>query len=98
MEARIFKGMACGLNGIRFLLSPNSSIIPHLLVDSHSSPTGGHFGYERTLNRLKPDIFWLGMRKPVKQHIKECDICQRCKYESTKLAGLLQPLPIPNHI
>ena len=27
--------------------------------------------------------------------VKECDTCQRLKYETCNLVGLLQPLPIP---
>jgi len=32
----------------------------------------------------------------VKRHVKECDICQRLKYETCHVVGLLQPLPIPD--
>uniref|UniRef100_A0A2N9J2Z8 Reverse transcriptase n=2 Tax=Fagus sylvatica TaxID=28930 RepID=A0A2N9J2Z8_FAGSY len=36
-----------------------------------------------------------GMKQDIKEHIKQCDICQRIKNETVKPAGLLQPLPIP---
>ena len=32
----------------------------------------------------------------MKRHVKECDICQRLKYETCHVVGLLQPLPIPD--
>ncbi|PWA47683.1 hypothetical protein CTI12_AA343190 [Artemisia annua] len=38
------------------------------------------------------------MRKQVKQWIKECDICQRCKPDLAAYPCLLQPLPIPDLI
>lgn len=38
------------------------------------------------------------MRKEVRRFIKECDICQRNKFENIHLAGLLQPLPIPTKV
>eukprot|EP00268_Persea_americana_P064078 TRINITY_DN8393_c1_g1_i1.p2 TRINITY_DN8393_c1_g1~~TRINITY_DN8393_c1_g1_i1.p2 ORF type:complete len:393 (+),score=41.64 TRINITY_DN8393_c1_g1_i1:5704-6882(+) len=34
----------------------------------------------------------------VKELIRNCDICQRRKHETLQPAGLLQPLPIPDHI
>ena len=36
------------------------------------------------------------MRFDLKQHIKECGVCQQMKHETCKPAGLLQPLPNPN--
>lgn len=79
-------------------LSPNSSLIPSLLIDMHFTPVGGHFGYERTLSQLKRDFIWPGMRKSMKEFIKHCDPCQRCKYECVKLAGLLQLLLVPKKV
>ena len=32
----------------------------------------------------------------MKRHVRECDICQRLKSKTCYVAGLLQPLPIPN--
>uniref|UniRef100_A0A2N9IS51 Reverse transcriptase n=1 Tax=Fagus sylvatica TaxID=28930 RepID=A0A2N9IS51_FAGSY len=57
--------------------------------------TGGHSGYLKTLQRAKRDWYWQGMKQDIKEHIKQCDICQRIKNETVKPAGLLQPLPIP---
>lgn len=34
------------------------------------------------------------MKKDIKEHIKTCETCQRIKVDTTKPAGLLQPLPI----
>ena len=38
----------------------------------------------------------MGMRSDLKQHIKECGVCQQMKNETCKPPGLLQPLPIPD--
>jgi len=38
------------------------------------------------------------MKQQLRTFIRNCDICQRHKAEATKPAGLLQPLPIPEHI
>ena len=37
----------------RVYLSPSSSLLPAILKEHHSSPTGGHFGYHKSLSRLK---------------------------------------------
>ena len=61
----------------------------------HDSPLGGHSGFLKTLHRAKKDWFWWGMKKDLKDYIKCCEVCQRIKHETTKPAGLLQPLAIP---
>lgn len=38
------------------------------------------------------------MRKEVKQFVRECIVCQRCKPDLAAYHGLLQPLPIPQRI
>ena len=43
-------------------------------------------------------FYWQGLKRDLKQYIAECSTCQRNKYETSKLGGLLQPLPIPNKI
>ena len=62
---------------------------------AHDSPLRGHSGYLKTLQRAKRDWYWQSMKQDIKEHIKQCDICQRIKNETVKPAGLLQPLPIP---
>ena len=36
----------------------------------HDSPLGGHFGYLKTLYRVKQDFFWWGMKIDVRDDIK----------------------------
>jgi len=69
-----------------------------LISEHHDTPTGGHSGYKKTLQRLKKIAYWKGMKGSVKEYIRQCDPCHRSKYENTFPAGLLQPLPIPEQV
>lgn len=62
----------------------------------HDSPLGGHSSYLKTLYRVKQDFFWWGMKFDVKDHVEQCEVCQRIQVETTRPGGLLQPLLIPS--
>jgi hypothetical protein len=79
-------------------LSPNSSLLPAVLADAHSLPAGGHFGYLETINRVSSSFIWPGLHTAVKEFIRNCMVCQRCKYDTLRPAGLLHSLAIPDHI
>ena len=36
------------------------------------------------------------MKREIAKYISECDVCQRVKASYLKVAGTLQPLPIPS--
>ena len=84
--------------GNKVYLSPNSSLISKIMADYHSSPIGGHFGFHKTLSRIKQSFFLSNMRRMVKDFLQQCDICQRFKTDCMKPAGLLQPLPVPTQM
>lgn len=70
-------------------LSPTSFLLPAVLADGHSSPAGGHFGYLKTLTRISSSFLWSGIRGSIKRFIRDCEVCQRCKHETLRPAGLL---------
>lgn len=47
-------------------------------------------------HRMSGHVYWKGLSKDVKLGVKECLICQRCKYDNLAYPGLLQPLPVPD--
>ena len=63
-----------------------------ILEYHHDSPLGGHFGVEKTYDRMVQQYFWPGMQKDVKQHYRNCEICERSKPASRARAGRLQPI------
>ena len=44
---------------------------------------------------LKERFWWTRMKKDIAEYVAICDVCHRVKAECQKLAGLLQPMPIP---
>lgn len=84
-------------NGVIFL-SPQSSFISTLVAEHHSFSIGGHFGYHKTLTRLKKTFCWPYMQTIVNTFIRQCAKCQQYKTDSMQPAGLLQPLPIPDRV
>lgn len=69
-----------------------------MIAEFHSSPIGGHSGYLRTYKRLASIVYWEGLKRDVQEFVSKCDVCQRNKYQAMSPAGLLQPLPVPQHV
>ncbi|CAM8940630.1 unnamed protein product [Rhodiola kirilowii] len=82
----------------RIYVSPQSDLLNLLIREAHETPMGGHSGVHKTFMRLSASFYWPGMKKHVHQFVAQCAVCQTVKYPTTKLAGLLQPLPIPDRI
>lgn len=55
-------------------------------------------GEAKTLHRLHQNFDWPQMHSDVRRYVSQCLVCQQIKYNTKKLAGLLQPLPIPSSI
>lgn len=82
----------------KLVVGNNPELRSELIKQVHSDSVGGHSGVKTTTHKLCSLFYWRKMRKQVKQWIRECDICQRCKPDLAAYPGLLQPLPIPNLI
>ena len=61
----------------------------------HKGSLVGHSRMTATFKRIAAVFFWKGMQRHVRQFIRECEVCQRYKYDTNASPGLLQPLPIP---
>lgn len=79
----------------RIWLPRELPITSTLLLEYHTTPTGGHAGIAKTLARISENFSWTGIREDVKQFVTNCLDCQITKYETQKVAGLLCPLPVP---
>ena len=47
---------------------------------------------------MSGELHGKGMITDEKNYVEQCEICQWNKYEATKPAGVLQPIPIPEKI
>lgn len=63
------------LKNDRIWLPSGSSFIPTLLLEYHSSPTGGHVGVTKTLARLTENFTWTRIIKDVEQFVVACLDC-----------------------
>jgi len=79
----------------RIWLPPNCSFIKTLLSEFHQSPTGGHMGFRKTLDRVAENFTWDAMASDTRNFVANCLDCQLVKYEPAKPRGLLCPLPVP---
>jgi hypothetical protein len=64
---------------LRPYVPPDPALRTMLLHEHHDTPTAGHFGLNRTLERLAGDQFYPDMKGCVDEHVRSCGVCQRAK-------------------
>jgi integrase-like protein len=77
------------------LLVVPSSLRPALIKAYHGDLLSGHFGMDKTLQRLSVKYWWARMRADVKDAVKSCEACQVYKQKSHRVTKPLGSLPIP---
>ena len=87
-------------NGLWFrhnsLVVPNDGTLRQDLISTyHDSPERGHPCADYTRRALEQAYWWPTMTKDVRHYVDRCDSCQRMKRSTQRLAGLIQPMPIP---
>ena len=48
------------------------SLVPQVLFVRHNSPSAGHLGVSKTLEKVRRRFYWHGMREGVENHIRGC--------------------------
>ena len=66
-----------------------------ILRFKHDHPLSGHYGQSRTLDLIRREYTWPGVRTYVKDYIKSCTTCARAKTPRHRPYGMLKQLPIP---
>ena len=82
----------------KLLLDPVSPLVNQVLQECHSTLLGGHGGIQKTTARVCAAFTWPRIKKVVQRFVQECPVCQQMKPDNQKLAGLLQPLLIPQQM
>jgi hypothetical protein len=81
--------------GDRLLIPRFGDLRENLFRLAHNST--GHFGSEKSYATLRDHYYWPNMRRDLELgYIPSCPDCQRNKSCTTKPAGPLHPLPIPD--
>jgi len=65
-----------------------------LMYLHHDTIFGGHFGTEKTFERIKTSYYWPKMRIDIENYCKSCLICQQFKNKPTAKRSL-QRMPTP---
>lgn len=55
-----------------------------ILTKNHHEGKVNHRGILETLQHLKRNYYWIGMKTTISQYINSCDTCQRAKYARNK--------------
>ena len=66
-----------------------------VMKETHDVPYVEHSGYQKIVAAVSKQYYWPGVKNDVAGYIARCMECQKVKAEHRNLAGLLQPLPIP---
>ena len=66
-----------------------------ILQYKHDHIISGHFGQNKTLQLIRQEYIWPGMRTFVKEYCTTCTSCKRNKSPRHRPYGFLKQLPIP---
>jgi hypothetical protein len=74
----------------------NPELRKKILDEAHLSNFSMHPGSNKMYHDLRSLYWWTRMKREIAKYVTECDTCQRIKASHLKVAGTLQPLPIPS--
>jgi len=64
--------------------------IKQILEEAHDSPSGGHFGVNKTLDKIRKRFYWATCKKDVEDWCRSCKVCVAKKGPSDKGKSELQ--------
>ncbi|KZZ94683.1 Ribonuclease H-like protein [Ascosphaera apis ARSEF 7405] len=73
------------------------SVRKRIMSENHDEPTAGHFGVDKTMEKITRTYYWPAMWRMIRKYVSDCDICRRSKTERHQPYGELQPLKPAEH-
>lgn len=73
------------------------SVRKRIMSENHDEPTAGHFGVDKTMEKITRTYYWPAMWRMIRKYVSDCDICRRSKTERHQPYGELQPLEPAEH-
>jgi hypothetical protein len=80
----------------RLVVPKNPELRKKILDEAHLSKFSMHPGSNKMYHDLRSLYWWTQMKREIAKYVAECDTCQRIKASHLKVAGTLQPLPMPS--
>ena len=68
-----------------------------IIRECHDSHISSHRGVRKTEEQIRRTFYWLSIHKDIYIYVTTCVLCQANKPSMQVVAGLLQPLPIPEN-
>ncbi|CEP12862.1 hypothetical protein, partial, partial [Parasitella parasitica] len=90
-------GLVCRQETGKLLPVVPVGLIEQVLFHVHSKDTGGHFGVDKTLSKVKEIGWWPNMREDVELWVKSCEGCQKFKVRSDIKRPPMKPIT-PNFV
>ncbi len=87
------KGLLCYKG--RYYVPDKDSLRLRIIQERHDNKTAGHPGQRKTLQNIRRDYWWPGMKDLVNEFVDTCDTCARTKSRRHKPYGHLKSLPAP---
>ena len=60
----------------------------------HVHVGGGHYGWDKTIDKVCTCYYWASVFKDIKAYVGSCEVCQRCNPKLQKQASKLQPIKV----
>jgi len=74
---------------------PKGDVRQEVLSEAHNSAYSIHPAGSKMYQDLKQRFWWHGMKREIARYVAKCLVCQQVKAKHQRMAGLLQPVLIP---
>ena len=64
--------------------------VSKVLQEVHNGVSGGHFGVNKTLNKVRERFYWISSRQDVEAWCRKCKVCAATKGPQTRSRGQLK--------